>query len=1002
MKLFNILIQYFLFNYFCYCHDLHHADQVIVKQSESSVTNDPSNKNIETTNSPRNNNEYPHDTVDTRFQAIHDLKQSTYESSQNDEQQIQSKTPSLQNQASISIENDLTSTATPIKEPTEQQIILSSTETLSKSDTIKNIPISNPKIIYKDDLSSIETQINSQTIDTIQQTLSSTQSNQQEHIKSISNHTPSSSNTQQSISNTINNSNLSEQHSQIPITTTTTTNDTSTVQYESHIPVSVTSKHHQNVHINSRHIQTDQQQNENIFITDDNQIENMIVQSYNDEEKHSNESLLESDTNLSLPSTIDYMIENETQTDDNNNDSNQYVSKIESKIDDNQTLLSSTPIVNDNDKISTNKYRQICWHLPKQFETTIELIENEIFRFINILPTFLQTILFEHNDDREVLMNTIWFTLSCTMCFLFSLIFLLIGTKRLKQTKHDREIRIHCQQLQQKNNRIELERATFERENQRLTDEIDKLKSLPEHNSDEDIFALREECIRFQEDLKTAYTNHMLLQQDIDYKQNLILKHEYDKQRQVETITYLNNEVLQLKQELEKERGIIVRLQSNDLSLERFEKAQEIIEQLKSEITQLKQEKFIQNNQLQELQEHANQLTIENNQLALSMKQLKDLFEQYDQTIKHIHDKINNDKTLELEDLRLILIENSSNNNQHLLSTIDNDIKKSNQHMRDLHNEIDIKTYRIKELDVLLQQEKNRCKEIETKLKVVLELRERDTHLHIRQLGQTDAELRKARTDTERIRILQQQLEFKQQQLDDVQKVLSTEQIKFNEECSKLQHDTHEKWMEVKRVTRELEASKKECESLRRQITKYAKNAHFSQEKTMIKPVSQHMRNSEELDSHSSSPSHYQQDENFRPIDYQHNNSGGASPTEMFIPRPTLFNLPRPPFFPPPFMPPLQANPFMMHPRFPMTPVGSYGIMSPMSHLITNGSDGNNSEIIDSSNITPNSTSYDMESNGITTSSLPDDEQQIKTKKPKKSLKKKTKTSGTTVIKEDV
>jgi len=41
--------------------------------------------------------------------------------------------------------------------------------------------------------------------------------------------------------------------------------------------------------------------------------------------------------------------------------------------------------------------------------------------------------------------------------------------------------------------------------------------------------------------------------------------------------------------------------------------------------------------------------------------------------------------------------------------------------------------------------------------------------------------------------------------------------MKFNEECSKLQHETHEKWMEVKRLTRELDASKKECEGLRRQ-----------------------------------------------------------------------------------------------------------------------------------------------------------------------------------------
>ena len=54
-------------------------------------------------------------------------------------------------------------------------------------------------------------------------------------------------------------------------------------------------------------------------------------------------------------------------------------------------------------------------------------------------------------------------------------------------------------------------------------------------------------------------------------------------------------------------------------------------------------------------------------------------------------------------------------------------------------------------------------------------------------------------------------------QLDDVQKVMASDQSKYSEECSKLQHETHEKWMEVKRLTRELDSARKECEGLRRQ-----------------------------------------------------------------------------------------------------------------------------------------------------------------------------------------
>jgi hypothetical protein len=57
-----------------------------------------------------------------------------------------------------------------------------------------------------------------------------------------------------------------------------------------------------------------------------------------------------------------------------------------------------------------------------------------------------------------------------------------------------------------------------------------------------------------------------------------------------------------------------------------------------------------------------------------------------------------------------------------------------------------------------------------------------------------------------------------------------------------------------------------------------------------------------------------------------------------------------------------------MGPRFPMQMGGPHGMISPIPHLMTNGSGGgsdtNSFEIVDSTNITPNSTSYDMQLNG--------------------------------------
>ena len=266
-----------------------------------------------------------------------------------------------------------------------------------------------------------------------------------------------------------------------------------------------------------------------------------------------------------------------------------------------------------------------------------------------------------------------------------------------------------------------------------------KEKSESEKN---DFIQLKKEYKELEQDIQIKQNDYASLQNDFHDKQDLLDKYQLDLQKQIDIVTHLNNEILQCQQDLEKERKTIARLQSNDLSLERFEQLQQIINDLKSENTQLKQERFAQTEELQRIQERVNQLDIDNNELTIKLQQLKAYFEQPDQTG--------------------IAEMNEEQQQRELLSTIDSDVEKANQHMRNLHAEIEEKTRRLKEFDSLLNQEKDRCRELETKLKVVLELRERDAHLHIRQLGQTDAELRKARTDTERVRILQQQLELKQ------------------------------------------------------------------------------------------------------------------------------------------------------------------------------------------------------------------------------------------------
>ncbi len=94
--------------------------------------------------------------------------------------------------------------------------------------------------------------------------------------------------------------------------------------------------------------------------------------------------------------------------------------------------------------------------------------------------------------------------------------------------------------------------------------------------------------------------------------------------------------------------------------------------------------------------------------------------------------------------------------------------------------------------------------------------------------------------------------------------------------------------------------------------------------------------------------------------------------SSIFYLGPPLFGLSRPPFFPQAFLSHPPPNPFIMHPRFPISTPGPHGMMSPISHIITNGNDLTSSEIIDSSNLIPNSTNYDTQSNENVISPVPD------------------------------
>lgn len=76
-----------------------------------------------------------------------------------------------------------------------------------------------------------------------------------------------------------------------------------------------------------------------------------------------------------------------------------------------------------------------------------------------------------------------------------------------------------------------------------MSDEIDELKNLPVRDADEEIFELRERYEQLHADWKTARNENDALRREIDQRQSLIQRHEFEMQQQVETVAYLNQEV---------------------------------------------------------------------------------------------------------------------------------------------------------------------------------------------------------------------------------------------------------------------------------------------------------------------------------------------------------------------------------------------------------------------------------------------------------------------------
>ena len=83
-----------------------------------------------------------------------------------------------------------------------------------------------------------------------------------------------------------------------------------------------------------------------------------------------------------------------------------------------------------------------------------------------------------------------------------------------------------------------------------------------------------------------------------------------------------------------------LRLQSNDLSIEHWEKCRQMIDTFKADIAQLKQEQRTHLDEIRVMHDQVNQANIERNQLTFKAQRWKDELEQREQWIDRLRQAV--------------------------------------------------------------------------------------------------------------------------------------------------------------------------------------------------------------------------------------------------------------------------------------------------------------------------------------------------------------------------
>ncbi len=121
----------------------------------------------------------------------------------------------------------------------------------------------------------------------------------------------------------------------------------------------------------------------------------------------------------------------------------------------------------------------------------------------------------------------------------------------------------------------------------------------------------------------------------------------------------------------------------------------------------------------------------------------------------------------------------------------------------------------VEQLEQIQKRLERSVKEQEMQNKLLNELREKDTKQHIKALTDLDLQLKKKSSDADKISHFLEQLRIKQERIQELESSLARVERQSNQERQTFDKQTHETWLNARKIEKDLKEARAECASLK-------------------------------------------------------------------------------------------------------------------------------------------------------------------------------------------